>query len=125
MTRLDPLESSIAGHTRRHHQPIQRLNRHSRAEALADVFMGDDGGIFAEFGIAAGVITMEMGVDYKLKRLVIDAFQGFPDLRYKRCELIIDDDDAVFACAHTDIATGPLEHIDAAGDLRPGESVIR
>src|SRR3954471_17463626 len=97
--------------------------------AFADIFLGDDRGVGTELGVASGVIAVPVSVDDEANGLVTDALEGSFDLGRERRELIVDDDNAIFAHGDTNVSTCSLQHVYRSGDrhdldLDLGETVI-
>src|SRR6185437_2884676 len=86
-------------------------------EALAHVFLRDDGRLLAEMRIAAGVVAMPVGVDHEFDRLVCDALECRLDFVGERQELIVNHDDAVVAHAGANVAAQTLQHVDGSGNF--------
>ena len=86
--------------------------------ALAHIVLRDDGRIFLEESIPAGVVAVVVRVDDEPDRLVGHAFQGRADLVGQRCVLIVNNHDPVFADRRADVArVRTLQHVDAVRDL--------
>src|SRR6185436_245730 len=81
------------------------------------VGLGDDRGLLAEHRVAAYVVAVPMGVEHELQVARADLAEREADLVGQRCELVVDDEDPVGSHGGADVAAGPLQHVDVAGDL--------
>src|SRR5262249_43792417 len=90
-------------------------------KALSHVVLGDyrRTGI-RERHVSAGMIAVIVRVDDEPHRFVGDLqlFQSSLNLVRERGELIVDDDDSVFANRSGYVATGAFQHVNVAGDFR-------
>ena len=75
--------------------------------------MGNDGGArFAEILVAAGVIGVVVGVEHEAGGLSSDRAEGGADLFGEGSELVVDQEGAIRAGQHADVAALPGDHGD-------------
>src|SRR5437588_2606352 len=99
-----------------HRSAIAR--RTALLEPLADIIVRNDGSLFLEVCIPAGVISVIMGIDDESNRLVSDPFQCSLDFLGEWRVLIVHNDNAVLAYRGADVPrVRALQHVDAASDL--------
>jgi membrane associated rhomboid family serine protease len=106
----------LAGRGRR--RIVARLaGGHAARQPPPHVLVRHDRGLARERGVAAGVVAVPMRVEHEAHGLVGNVFEGRPNLRRQRRELIVDDHDAVLADRHADVSALALEHVNVARDL--------
>ena len=88
-------------------------------KSLPDIAVGDNDRVLAELSIPSRVIAVPVGVQQELRLAATDLPERLPDAVGQRFELVVDDQDAIGSCRHPDVATGSLQHVDAAshGDV--------
>src|SRR5215210_4683216 len=79
--------------------------------------MSADRSFLAELRIAARVIAVPVSVKDEFELSFAEGFQCCANLIGERCELIVNDKNAVSADRDSDITARALQHIDGAGDL--------
>src|SRR5712664_190949 len=89
-------------------------------EPPADVILRNERGAgVVKRDVSAGVVSVIVRVDGEAHRLVRDAkiFERGLDFFRQRRELVVHDDDAVFAHGSADVAAFAFQHVDVAGNL--------
>src|SRR5882762_5791154 len=84
---------------------------------LSDVCLRDDGSLGAEGAVAPGVVAVIVSVQDKLQLSGIQGMEGGTNSFGQGSKLIVDDQYAVFACGHSNVATCSFEHVDIPGDF--------
>ena len=77
----------------------------------------DPAAFLAQSQIAVGMIEMPVGVDHEIDVVAADFLQRGLDLRHQHWRLVINDQRAVLADRHRNIATQPEQDIKAVGDF--------
>src|SRR5436190_3823781 len=83
------------------------ITRHLTAflQALADIFMSDDGRFSTEFHISARVVSMKMRVEHEFDGLVCDRLQCLFNLWGQRRKLVIHQHDAILTNRDSDVSS--------------------